>query len=76
MAERGNAPPSLPNKPLLRPQEVAPFLYCTDRNVRKLFNEGKLKGERKGPRKILIYRHSVLDYQARYSEFHQKTLFD
>lgn len=68
--------PELPRSELLTPQEVASFLCCTDRNIRRLFNEGKLKGERKGPRKILIYRHSVLDYQARYSEFHQKTLFD
>ncbi len=76
MAERGSAPPSLPNKPLLRPHEVAPFLCCTASNVRRLFNEGKLEGERKGPRKIFLYRGSVLNYETRHKESHQKMLFD
>jgi excisionase family DNA binding protein len=52
----------LPDKSLLTTAEVAAILDCTPSNVRKLWNLGRLRGEKLGHRTLRIYRDSVLEY--------------
>ncbi len=42
--------------------EVAAILDCTPSNVCKLWNLGKLRGEKLGHRTLRIYRESVLEH--------------
>ncbi|MFQ6671960.1 MAG: hypothetical protein ACE5KY_01570 [Candidatus Tectimicrobiota bacterium] len=52
----------LPDKALLTTAEVGAILDCTPSNVRKLWNMGKLRGEKLGHRTLRIYRYSVIEY--------------
>jgi excisionase family DNA binding protein len=54
--------PKLPDKSMLTTAEVAAILDCTPSNVCKLWNLGKLRGEKLGHRTLRIYRDSVLDH--------------
>ncbi len=56
------------DKSLLTTDEVADILDCTPSNVRKLWNMGKLKGEKLGHRTLRIYRESVLERLAELAE--------
>ncbi len=54
--------PKLPDKSMLTTAEVAAILDCTPSNVCKLWNLGKLRGEKLGHRTLRIYRDSVLEH--------------
>ncbi|MDA2916464.1 helix-turn-helix domain-containing protein [Nitrospinae bacterium AH_259_B05_G02_I21] len=52
----------LPQAPLLKPSEIAPFLGCGPDNVTKLWRIGRLRGRKTGYRTLLIERESVIEY--------------
>ncbi len=54
--------PKLPDKAMMTTAEVAAILNCTPSNVCKLWNLGKLRGEKLGHRTLRIYRESVLEH--------------
>ncbi len=58
----------LPKAPLLKPSEIAPFLGCTPRNVRKLYSLGRLRGRKTGHRTLWIERESVIEYLEKLSD--------
>ena len=41
---------------------AAKLLHCSPSHVRNLFNDGKLKGMRYGPRKIYINREAIAEW--------------
>lgn len=54
--------PRLPDRAMMTTAEVAAILDCTTSNVCKLWNLGKLRGEKLGHRTLRIYRESVLEH--------------
>lgn len=57
-----HAPELLP-RPSARVSRVAEILDCDEGDVRRLLDQGKLEGHRKGKRGIRVYLDSVRYYQ-------------
>ena len=53
---------SLPNKPWLRPKEIAEAWGINPRTVCKWFQEGKIRGRKLGYKIVQIERQSLIEF--------------
>lgn len=54
----------LPNKTLLRPEEVASFLRLSRQSVHRLYESGEIEGIKAG-KPLRLFRESVIMYMKR-----------